>query len=198
MSGDDMAARGRPQMSVFHCFINFKVAIMIGIVVTFVVSNPAYSNNKHTLLGRAIDALGYTYPTSNDVFNRRADCSAMEELCSGKHATDAKSKILGLMETDPAIACCKPMGCRYIYNVQIANGRLVLFTGTRSSSFGNESQSICWSGDSNGKLPVIPSTHQRQTHSFSLPIETRADVPFPPQSCRRIVNGTLHVLGERW
>eukprot|EP01034_Spumella_vulgaris_P037703 gene37703-46514_t len=81
------------------------------------------------------------------------------------------------------LACCKPQGIKYLYNVQLDNGKLVLFAGGTGQSFHNVT------------LPDIPSIVRRKVVNFNLPVERRQGA-FNPAKCKIFINGTLHVFGR--
>lgn len=80
------------------------------------------------------------------------------------------------------------MSCKQIFNAKIESKKLVLFSPPKSNQ-------VSCAGDLGEELPPIESSMLRKQSIFNLPIIVEK-YPYPSK-CRRVFNGTLHVIGRK-
>ncbi len=86
-------------------------------------------------------------------------------------------------------ACCKSTSVKYLYNVMLEDGNVVLFEGRKY----NRNTSLALRAVK--ELPPVQSVLKRKTHDFSWPLEHRK-ADFNRTKCKMFINGTLHVVGK--
>ena len=85
--------------------------------------------------------------------------------------------------------CCKGMSVKYLYNVMLEDGNIVLFEGRKF----NKSTSVALRAVT--RVPYVQSVLKRKTYNFDWPIEHRK-ADFNRTKCKLFINGTLHVVGR--
>ena len=122
----------------------------------------------------------FTWPVNsfdNSLANgTNPNVSYLHELCHSLHGSDNIKRT----------GCCQPTDVRHLYNVMISKGKMVFFDGTGSKTGSKAAIPL---------LPKIKSLKTQHTYEFNMPIERTSEF-FPPKQCKKIFEGTLHVIGR--